>query len=382
MKNPNFMLRAVFISFTATFIFQVSAQNYMDGSIMHDGIQRDYKIYVPAIYVPGVAVPVVFNFHGYTSDNFQQSLYADFRPIADTANFIIVLPNGTLDPAGNRFWDTFGLGQVDDLGFVTALLDTLSLEYSVEADRVYSTGMSNGGFMSYDLACFRSDRFAAIASVTGSMLTSRLANCNAVHPTPVMQIHGTADPTVNYVGGSGIEGIEDLVQHWVQFNNCSGTPTIIDLPDISTTDGCTAQHYVYSGGDYGSTVEFFKVIGGGHTWPGSPFVVGVTNQDFNACREIWRFFSQYTLSQFVGVEEQRSANASFSVGPNPTNGSFVLRFERPTSRTITIHNATGQLIQNMVTSATIMEFTLEAEGVYFVHMQEGSTSSIQRVVIL
>ena len=114
----------------------------MDGSIMHDGIQRDYKVYVPAIYVPGVAVPVVFNFHGYTSDNFQQSLYADFRPIADTANFIIVLPNGTLDPAGNRFWDTFGLGQVDDLGFVTALLDTLSLEYSVEADRVYSTGMS------------------------------------------------------------------------------------------------------------------------------------------------------------------------------------------------------------------------------------------------
>ena len=75
-----------------------SAQNYMDGSIMHDGLQRDYKIYVPAIYQPGTPVPVVFNFHGYTSDNFQQSLYADFRSIADTANFIIVLPNGTLDP--------------------------------------------------------------------------------------------------------------------------------------------------------------------------------------------------------------------------------------------------------------------------------------------
>ncbi|MBK7296131.1 MAG: prolyl oligopeptidase family serine peptidase [Flavobacteriales bacterium] len=359
-----------------------SAQNYMDGSIMHDGLQRDYKIYVPAIYQPGTAVPVVFNFHGYTSDNFQQSLYADFRLIADTANFIIVLPNGTLDPQGNRFWDTFGLGQVDDLGFVAALLDTLSLQYTIDADRVYSTGMSNGGFMSYDLACFQSDRFAAIASVTGTMITPRLAACNATHPTPVMQIHGTADPTVNYGGGGGFVGIEDLVQHWVQFNNCSATPVITDVPNVNTTDGCTAQHYVYSGGDLGSSVEFFKIIGGGHTWPGAPFIVGVTNLDINACKEIWRFFNQYTLSQFVGVAEQVHSTASFTVGPNPSLDSFTLRFEQPTIRTIRIENATGQVVRQVVTSSTMLEFTLEAEGVYLVHVLEGSTSSIQRVVKL
>ena len=154
-----------------------------------------------------------------------------------------------------------------------------------------------------------------------------------------MQIHGTADPTVNYLGGSGMVGIEDLVQHWVQFNNCSSTPVITAVPDINTTDGCTAQHFVYSGGDMGSTVEFFKIIGGGHTWPGSPFVVGVTNQDFNACREIWRFFSQYTLSQFVGVEERDYGNASFTVGPNPSSDNFTLRFERPNIRTIGVRNA-------------------------------------------
>ncbi len=356
-----------------------SAQATLSGTIVHDGLVREYILYVPASYQAGIPVPLVFNLHGYTSDNTQQFLYADFRPIADTANFIIVLPNGTIDPVGNRYWDTFGLGLVDDLGFITDLLDSISANYSIDPERVYSTGMSNGGFMSYDLACFRSERFAAIASVTGTMLDSRLISCNAVHPTPVMQIHGTADPTVNFLGGSGLVAIEDLVTHWVDFNNCNPTPEYTQLPDINTTDGCTAEHFVYLNGDLGSTVEFLKVIGGGHTWPGSPFVIGVTNQDFNACKEIWRFFSQYTLTVDAGIGSTANAEALFTVGPNPTMDDFLIRFNGHEKRTITLWDIAGKLV--FTSTSTDSSVALRTEpGIYLVQVREGEKVATEKVV--
>ena len=356
-----------------------SAQSTITGNIMHGGLVREYILYVPASYQADDPVPLVFNLHGYTSDNTQQFLYADLRPIADTANFIIALPNGTIDPVGNRYWDTFGLGLVDDLGFITALLDTISANYSIDPERVYSTGMSNGGFMSYDLACFRSERFAAIASVTGTMLASRLVTCGAVHPTPVMQIHGTADPTVNYAGGSGLSGIEDLVQYWVDFNHCEPTPEYTQLPDINTTDNCTAEHYVYENGDHGSTVEFYKVLGGGHTWPGSPFVIGVTNQDFNACKEIWRFFSQYTLTMDAGLRSTAAAEKVFTVGPNPSTDDFLIRFKAPGRRTITLWDVAGKLVRTKYSTETTTVLHSEP-GIYLLRVQEGERVATERVV--
>ena len=359
------------------------AQQEINGSFVHDGLLREYRLYIPAIYNAATPVPVVFNLHGYTSDNLQQEFYGDFRPIADTANFIIVHPNGTLDGLGNRFWNTFGAGTVDDLGFITALLDTISAHYSVDPDRVYSTGMSNGGFMSYDLACFRSDRFAAIASVTGSMTTPRLATCAAGHPMPVMQIHGTADPTVSYTGGSGVVGIEALVSYWIQFNNCGPTPAFNAVPDISTADGCTAEHYVYTGGDAGSNVEFFKVIGGAHTWPGAAFTIGITNQDFSASKEIWRFLSQYRLSELqTGIVEQRDRSMDFTIGPNPSSDAFQLRFTEPSLRTMTLTNAIGQEVFTTQFSGAELVVRVEAPGVYVITVREGERTVSQRVMQL
>ena len=144
-------------------------QQTIDGSITFAGIQRDYILYVPEIYTPGEAVPLILNFHGYTSNAFEQLNYGEFRPIADTAGFIVVHPMGTVDLLGNTHWNVgWGTSSVDDLGFTAALIDSLSAEYSINQDRIYSTGMSNGGFMSYHLACELSERIAAIASVTGT----------------------------------------------------------------------------------------------------------------------------------------------------------------------------------------------------------------------
>lgn len=167
------------------------AQVTVNGSFVHGGITRTYSFYVPASYDPGETVPLVLGLHGLGSSGADFAQYRDFRPIADTANFIMAHPDGST-LFGQRFWN-YGnvLGStVDDVGFLEALIDTISAQYAVDPQRVYCIGMSNGSFMSYCLAC-QSDRFAAIGAVTGSMSVGMYDSCSPGHPTPTIHIHGT-----------------------------------------------------------------------------------------------------------------------------------------------------------------------------------------------
>lgn len=331
-----------------------SGQNTLSGTIQSGGLTRDYRLYVPAAYTGAAAVPLVLNLHGYGSNNLEQEVYGSFHAIADTANFLVVMPNGTLDGQGKRFWNTFlGGASVDDVAFLSDLIDTLSATYNIDPNRIYSTGMSNGGFMSYELACALNDRIAAIASVTGSMIQSRLNACNPGRPVPVMEIHGTADGVVPYTGSAmnTFVAIPALVAAWVDFNDCSPTPVITPVPNASTTDGCTAEHYLYTGGDNGSTVEHYKIIGGGHTWPGALFNIGVTNQDFNASKEIWRFFSQFKLDALTATKDADAAGLpAWSLAPNPVSGNYmILRSEGSAKvKKLAIYNSTGMLLQTVV----------------------------------
>lgn len=353
-----------------------SAQTTVTGTIKSGGLTRDYRLYIPAMYTGSTAVPLVLNLHGYTSNAAEQEFYGNLRPIADTANFLIVHPNGTIDPQGNRFWNTFGTGStVDDVGFLSNLIDSLGAKYNIDPNRIYSTGMSNGGFMSYSLACERSDKIAAIASVTGSMITPKLNACDPQRPVPVMEIHGTADNTVPYNGSalSGFVPIPTLVAAWVQKNGCNPTPIFTPVPDINTTDGCTAEHYLYTGGEKGSTVEHYKIIGGGHTWPGQLFPIGVTNQDINASKEIWRFFSQYRLNLLTDISNPESANATWSAFPNPCQDMLTLRSNtgKPAGQ-VQVFDALGRL-KHIVPAANDLiniETGAWACGVYFIVIEQ------------
>jgi polyhydroxybutyrate depolymerase len=307
-------------------ILSADAQQTIYDTIAHQNIDRSYILYVPATYDPNSPAPLVLNFHGYTSDAGQQMFYGDFRPVADTAGFILVHPQGTKDNLGNNYWNSGWGGTVNDVSFTEALIDSLSAEYNINPDRVYSTGMSNGGFMSYHLACNLSNRIAAIASVTGSMNEGQLS-CNTSHPMPVMQIHGTSDPTVPYLGLAGsFQPIEDVVDYWVSFNSCDINPTITAVSNSSLLDLCTAEHIVYKNGNKGVEVEFYKVTNGAHTWPGSAITIGTTNQDFNASKEIWRFFSAYDINGRIWPTHiKESQIKELSVFPNPSSNE--LRFE-------------------------------------------------------
>lgn len=276
------------------------AQQTINASINHGGITRDYILYVPPSYSAVTEVPLVFNFHGYTSNATEQMYYGDFRTIADTEGFIIVHPEGTLNNSGVTHWNVgWGGSTVNDINFTSTLIDSIASEYSINLDRVYSTGMSNGGFMSYQLACELSDRIAAIASVTGSMNLGWFNSCNPSHPMPVMEIHGTLDPTVSYNASIFTESIPNIMDFWVNFNNCNNTAIVTNIPNANTADGCTAEHQIWENGSNGVAVEHYKIIDGEHSWPGALFPNGVTNQDINAAEKIWEFFNKYDINGLI-----------------------------------------------------------------------------------
>ncbi|MBT9391824.1 T9SS type A sorting domain-containing protein [Hymenobacter sp. NST-14] len=311
------------------------AQQTVTGSIRFGGVVRDYRLYLPKAYTGTQPVPLLLNLHGYGSNNVEQEQYGDFRAIADTANFLVVHPNGTLDGTNRRYWNTFlpyALGGPDDVGFLSALIDSISAKYRVNAQRVYSTGMSNGGFMSYELACQLSNRVAAIASVTGSMASSHVAACTPARAVPVLEIHGTADGTVPYAGNAVFVPIPELVAAWARRNGCNPTPLITQLPDLDPNDGSTAERQVFSGGRNGSVVEHYRIIGGGHTWPGAPVNIGVTNRDMDASKVVWRFLRRYQLSGLVTATTPatRPESGRLTVSPNPVRGTVSVRLTQGT----------------------------------------------------
>lgn len=364
----------------------VIAQTTISKSFVFGGVSRSYRVYIPDIYNDTLAVPLVFNLHGYGSNNQEQEVYGDFRPIADTANFIIVHPNGTVDGSGNRFWNTFGSSSTpNDAGFLSALIDTLKKTYNIDSKRIYSTGMSNGGFMSYDLACKLSNRITAIASVTGTMTKTRLTNCSPSRPVPVMQIHGTNDPTVPYNGSSTFSHIDSLVQKFVRHNNTDITPLYDSIPDTDTTDGCWAQHYVYANGDSGATVEFYKIIDGAHTWPGASYVVNTTNQDFKACIEIWRFFRKYTLDNFIVTgtkQEQETTVGTLKIYPNPVENEVFIS-NLPSPSTISVMDVHGKeiTVNTRIENTTAGLSTTDwASGIYLIRITSENLAYTHKII--
>ena len=325
------------VSFTLTY-----AQQTINGSIIHDGIQRDYILYIPAIYDGGTEAPLVFNFHGFGSNANEQMLYGDFRAIADSEGFLLVHPEGTFFN-GNQHWNVGGFtigSTVDDVGFTEALIEELAGLYTINLDRVYATGMSNGGYMSFLLACQLSEKIAAVASVTGSMTPETFDACNPQHPTPILQIHGTNDEIVPYNGASWSRSIEDVMTYWVNYNNCDEPPSTVVFPDIDPTDGSTVEHIVYQNGDNNVTTEHMKVLGGRHTWPGSAYNFPGTNQDISASMEIWEFFSRFDINGTLSTGDYH--DGLVTIYPNPTRSTINLSFNFYERLNYALFSATGQ----------------------------------------
>lgn len=354
-----------------TFSFISLAQQTLEGSITHDGLQRTFISYIPENYTGNNPVPLVFNFHGYGSSADAQMWYGDFRSIADSVGFIIVHPQGTIFDS-NAHWNVGGWtvgSTTDDVGFTNALLDSLSANYNIDLTRVYSTGMSNGGYMSFLLACQLSDRIAAIASVTGSMTPETFNDCNPQRPVPVLQIHGTDDSVVPYNGDTWTRSIEDAIDYWVDHNNCNTTASVIDIPDIVTTDGSTVEHFIYEQGNGATEVEHFKITGGDHTWPDNPFGGSGVNKDINGSIEVWKFFSKYDINGLIMTTsiEEELVGTKMEVYPNPSSSQITIRFEDIQQIEYQLSTTTGQVLMTGEVNKRQHSLNLESlpQGVYF-----------------
>lgn len=350
-------------------------------SIFSGTMYRKFRLYVPPIYTGATAVPLILNLHGYTSNAIQQQVYSNFMPIADTANFLMVYPDGTA-PFGSPFWNAGITNSPDDVLFMSDLIDSLHLLYNIDPKRVYSCGMSNGAIMSYYLACNLSGRITAIASVAGTLFNSWFSSCTASRPVPVMEIHGTADATVPYAGDTTFAPVDSVVRKWVHHNSCYPLPLVDTLANASTTDNSFVIHSVYSNGASGSSVELYKVIGGSHSWPGSIPVFSNTNEDFNASLEIWRFFRQYSLDQVtppLGIKNEPAPGSRPKVFPNPASGS--IRVEGITGGSLSIFRMDGSQVMEESCCRELDVSSLPA-GMYLIKVRKDQAVSVFRFIRL
>ncbi|MEM7655674.1 MAG: T9SS type A sorting domain-containing protein [Bacteroidota bacterium] len=353
MKNCLFVL---LISLGGSMGF-LSAQT-INKTLDLDGQTREYTVFLPQTYDPLTdSLPLIINMHGLGSDAFQQMLYSNFNTIADTGNFIVVYPQGlTANIGGNiqTHWNAnFGSG-VDDVGFINRLIDQMFTDYGIDLARVYATGMSNGGYMSYHLACQLSDRIAAIASVTGAMTFPDIANCAIDRNLPVMQIHGTVDDVVPITGTPIVNpAISEVVNFWLQHNNCTADPDTLPIEDIFTFDNASATLFAYETCDSGSAVHYYLVDNGGHTWPGALPIpdLGNTCLDFSASVKIWEFFNRFTHPNprpgtIISSKDAVQDLAWGKTYPNPTTSTLKIDLEIATE-SVQLLDARGQALRSI-----------------------------------
>ena len=361
------------------FTQKVSYAQTQTGNFVFEGLTRDYMVSLPNNYRDTTNFPLVIYLHSYGWNAQQGMDYTLMNLMADTSGFIVVYPN-----AVDLVWNS-GVGEnpewpapdVDDVGFINALIDTLSNHYSINLEKIYACGFSNGGFMSYKLACQLSHRIAAIASVGGVLSSGTADNCNPQRAMPVLHIHGTNDNIVplNSVITNWYS-VDQTLSYWTDFNDCVQVDTVL-LPDLDPTDGCTVEKISYTNCSDESNVIFYKVIHGGHSWPGAATDyswAGKKTMDINAGVEIWNFFKNYKLVTSTEAIPTSTPGefCLFQNYTNPFNAETTIRYQlpKPLKVKLVICNLLGQRI-------AILKDEEQSAGIYSVQWDSKNVTGKQ-----
>ena len=273
-------------------LFTFSCKKTKPHTLIHDGIQRTYYISYPKNNVD--SIPLIINMHGTPSNAWQQRLYSEMDSYALPQNIAVVYPEGI-----NKTWNV-GSSDVDDIGFIDALIDTIASQYNIDLDRIYACGMSMGGYMTYELACELSHKIAAFGSVTGTFIHNENQLCKINRKVPIIHFHGTSDEYVLYGDSTSSfsDTVESSINFWIDRNDASLSS--IDTLD-NQSDKTYVEKYVYTDELDSVEIVHFKVINGGHQWFGSKtgnliqWIVGNNNHDINTNEELIKFFLNYKL---------------------------------------------------------------------------------------
>jgi polyhydroxybutyrate depolymerase len=296
--------------------FPAFAGKDLRSSFMHDSLKRTFIIYIPSSYDKTVQLPLVIALHGRGANGASMIIltHKGFNKMADNDGFIMVYPDGIelnwndgrMDEEAN---DRAHRENIDDVGFLSALIDSMIKDYNIDPKRVYVTGISNGAIMSYRLACELSDKITAIAPVDGNIPNLLFPECSPSEPVSVLSINNTDDPLVPFEGGyiygirkinlGKVLSVNESIEFWVDRNKCSVTPDVTEEPDMDPKDGTRVTRKQYVNGIEGTEVILYAVDGGGHTWPGGfqylpAGIIGKTCRDFDANEVIWSFFKKHS----------------------------------------------------------------------------------------
>lgn len=234
---------------------------------------RPFDVVVPTAY-DGTPMPLVVLLHGFGLTGPMQDDFFHFQALADTRGFLMVTPNGTSNAAGSPFWNATdaccGFGaSVDDSSYLAAVIERVQADYVVDTQRVFLIGYSNGGFMSYRMACDHAEVIAAIVSISAATFLDP-GRCEPAEPVSVVEIHGTDDGTITYDGGifegAGYPSALQTVAQWASSDQCNDMPTItgaaVDLD--RTLTGKETNVLRYDRCAPGCAVELWTIAGGGH----------------------------------------------------------------------------------------------------------------------
>jgi len=274
-----------------------------------NGDTHQIFVFVPSSYDGATPMPTVLNWHGRGSNALEQIQYAGYESLAEEEGFMVVHPTALVSPEDTATtWELIDDQDEtrDDLSFADGLIDELIANWCADANRIYTTGMSNGGFFSARLICERADRIAAAVSVAG---TYHLDDCEPSRPVPYLAFHGTDDVVVPFNGSGQSTLVDDPDAVSVEFFE-QVMPD--EFSEFAVDFGCDAEatpetigteviRHDYTNCDNGIAMSFFEITDGGHTWPGSALgaalvdLLGYQTMDVDATVGGWEFMSQFSL---------------------------------------------------------------------------------------
>ena len=293
----------IFIFFISLFLFG-GAENKMapkKDKINIDGKKREYYVSLPEN--TSKPIPLIINFHGFLDSAINQKESSQMDNYAHQNGVGVVYPEGV-----KRSWNVGKaiLSNENDIGFVNALIDSVSSKYNIDSNRIYACGFSNGGTFSYELICSLSNKIAAFGSVGGNFSINEKRVCNIDREIPLIHIHGTKDRLQEYNKSDRdfLSTIESF-NFWVKYNQLDKT-IVENITDVHKKDRTTVEKYTFYKNNSDTKVIHFKVENGGHLWLGSPMgdrflerlLFGRNNHEINSSKELVDFFLKYKLSDF------------------------------------------------------------------------------------
>jgi polyhydroxybutyrate depolymerase len=332
--------------------------------------QREYLFYTPTNH--GGSLPVVFFLHGLGDNITGCDEEFNFGQLAEDFGWAFVVPQALTQGVFGTMWNAGLLSSsIDDVGFLLALLDTLTEQFQLDPDSVFFTGFSMGGFMTYRMAIEHGDRITACAPVSG-LISTVDATKTPVTPVRILHIHGTNDNIVGYNGvtlGTTLGlGVDAILDYWQDANACSGEPDIDTLPNLKI-DGLRFIRYTYN---CGTDLQHLKVVGGTHKWYHNADLYDVAYEDV-----IYEFFTGHGAPSRTPVRETDHV----VVYPNPTSGVLNIQLsdnESPNTkiRVFDVYGKVVDVIETFNETSLQIDLSRHSSGVYFVQNPSGTVTKV------